>query len=212
MGLLMLTMAWAQQNNSPVPGATPSCPSNGCFVNQQTLLGFEASNNCVIDTTCSESPEDAVKNNGDLAYLAKTIYGEARGQNYTSKIAVGWVVKNRLSSGRWGNTYGSVVTSRFQFTEWSQTLDPNGYYAINHPSGSAWSDSMRAAQEVYCNSSTGNPLPGAMWYWSPKAQLLLHNKYPAIYPYPPRWVNQNYLVPNPPGVSNENFLFYYRTN
>jgi len=76
----------------------------------------------------------------DVIYLAKTLYGESRGQNRQSKEAVAWVIRNRVESGLWGKTYKSVVTARNQFTCWSSKIDPGNYAAIQNPSGPAWDE------------------------------------------------------------------------
>jgi hypothetical protein len=45
--------------------------------------------------------------------------------------------------------------------------------------------------------------------YSPKAQRHLHKKYPAIYPSVPSFLTPEVIeVPNPPGVSDEDFKFY----
>ena len=63
----------------------------------------------------------------DWAYLALTIYGEARGETTEGKQAVGSVMINRVHDGRWGSTIREVVTQSklnaagrtvFQFSCW----------------------------------------------------------------------------------------------
>ncbi len=141
-------------------------------------------------------------------YLARTIYGEARGQSYESKIAVGWIIRNRLATGRWGDTYKSVVTAHLQFTCWSQNIDPHGYAAIHNPVGQVWEDCKRAAREVMAASDDTNPLPGAINYYSPTAQTQLHAVDPDNYPETPKFAIESKRVPNPTGVRNEDYRFY----
>ena len=61
----------------------------------------------------------------DLSALADTIYGEARGELYGGKMAVGCVVRNRVRKpGWWGRDYESVCKKPFQFSCWNDR-DPN---------------------------------------------------------------------------------------
>ena len=40
----------------------------------------------------------------DAQVIALTLYGEARGEGVEGRIAVANVIRNRLTSGRWGET------------------------------------------------------------------------------------------------------------
>ena len=144
----------------------------------------------------------------ELRFLSMTIYGEARGQNYQSKVAVAWVIRNRLNTGRWGDTYKSVVTARLQFTCWAKDIDPNGYEAIHNPVGEPWKDSKQAALEVMLASDSNNVLPGAINYYSPTAQANLHKSKPSLYPAIPPFAIPEKRVENPNGVRNEDYQFY----
>lgn len=62
----------------------------------------------------------------DLLTLAKTIWGEARGEPFEGKVAVAWVAINRHESGRWYSapTLADTCTMRGQFSCWNPD-DPN---------------------------------------------------------------------------------------
>lgn len=66
----------------------------------------------------------------DLDTLARTLYGEARGEPELGQIAVAWVVRNRAehpdrAAARWGApSIAGVCQRRFQFTCWNES-DPN---------------------------------------------------------------------------------------
>lgn len=47
-----------------------------------------------------------------------TLYGEARGEPIEGRIAIGTLIRNRLSDGRWGSGYRSVCLARWQFSCW----------------------------------------------------------------------------------------------
>lgn len=67
----------------------------------------------------------------DIDVLARTIYGEARGEPWAGKLAVGWVIKNRAAKqGWWGDTIARVCQKKAQFTCWTAG-DPN-YAKINN--------------------------------------------------------------------------------
>lgn len=69
-------------------------------------------------------------NQQDIDTLARTIYGEARGElikkdgGIKSLHAVGWVVKNRLKKKIYGNSIKDVCQKPWQFSCWNIN-DPN---------------------------------------------------------------------------------------
>lgn len=63
--------------------------------------------------------------NEQVDYIARTLWGEARGEGYTGMQAVANVIMNRVKKGGWyGNTPKSVVTKPYQFSVWLKS-DPN---------------------------------------------------------------------------------------
>lgn len=65
------------------------------------------------------------RNDEDLDVMARTIFGEARGESFDGQIAVGWVIKNRaMKPGWWGHTITEVCRKPFQFSCWNSS-DPN---------------------------------------------------------------------------------------
>lgn len=66
----------------------------------------------------------------DVTILARTIYGEARGESVRGKEAVAAVVMNRFRRARerggywWGDTVGEVCLRPWQFSCWNKD-DPN---------------------------------------------------------------------------------------
>lgn len=59
-----------------------------------------------------------------MEVLARTIYGEARGEPDAGKVAVAWVVLNRAADPRWPDTVAGVCLQRAQFSCWNDR-DPN---------------------------------------------------------------------------------------
>jgi N-acetylmuramoyl-L-alanine amidase len=61
----------------------------------------------------------------DLEVMAKTIWGESRGESYLGQIGVGYVIKNRVAKpGWWGRDIKSVCLAPYQFSCWNVS-DPN---------------------------------------------------------------------------------------
>ncbi|PCI54072.1 MAG: hypothetical protein COB36_11085 [Alphaproteobacteria bacterium] len=55
----------------------------------------------------------------DQDILARTVWGEARGQGYAGMQAVASVVLNRLKRGGFGNTVAQVCQKPYQFSVWN---------------------------------------------------------------------------------------------
>ena len=61
----------------------------------------------------------------DIDTLARTIYGEARGEPMLGKVAVAHVVLNRVAKRSWyGKTIHGVCRKKWQFSAWNP-IDPN---------------------------------------------------------------------------------------
>lgn len=62
----------------------------------------------------------------DLDIAAKTVWGEARGENVLGRLAVAHVILNRWrhKSGRFGDTISEVCQQKWQFSCWNAN-DPN---------------------------------------------------------------------------------------
>jgi hypothetical protein len=75
------------------------------------------------------TPEEPVDQN-DVDIMARTIFGEARGEADDGKIAVGWVVMNRVAYAQdrggywWGDSIRRVCLKPWQFSCWNSN-DPN---------------------------------------------------------------------------------------
>jgi len=76
-------------------------------------------------------PKSKTGDMDDTEILARTIYGEARGEGIPGMEAVAAVIINRTLRAKrrggtywWGNTVGDVCTRRWQFSCWN-TNDPN---------------------------------------------------------------------------------------
>lgn len=96
------------------------------------------------------------------------VWGEARGADFRSKVAVAWVVKNRKEYPTWwGAGWQNVILKPFQFSCFNQN-DPNRLKLkepLNHDSKQVWEESCVAAFLVY-TSIVEDPTNGADHYYS----------------------------------------------
>ena len=61
----------------------------------------------------------------DLDAAARTVWGEARGEPYDGRVAVAWVIRNRVDNPSWwGRTVKDVCFHPKQFSCWNDD-DPN---------------------------------------------------------------------------------------
>lgn len=66
-----------------------------------------------------------LKNRKEIDVMARTLYGEARGEGYEGLVAVANVILNRsIRPSWWGNDIISVCKKPWQFSCWN-TNDPN---------------------------------------------------------------------------------------
>lgn len=91
-----------------------------------------------------ESPKQPVtitiNKTRELGCLARNIFYEAGVESNKGKMAVAQVTHNRLKSGRWGNTYCSVVYAKRQFS-WTSVRN------IEKPTGPNWQASLDVARQ-----------------------------------------------------------------
>ena len=66
----------------------------------------------------------------DQHALALTLWGEARGEPIDGRIAVASVIRNRLKSNRWGDTYREVCLWPWQFSCWKREGGEQNYHAV----------------------------------------------------------------------------------
>lgn len=106
----------------------------------------------------SPAQHAASRNQQSTQLLAKVIAGEARGEPYLGKVAVGAVMMNRVQSAAFPNTLPGVVYQSLAFESVS-----NGQY-----NRSVDDESMRAAQQVM---NGWDPTNGALYFWNPSKKV-----------------------------------------
>lgn len=110
----------------------------------------------------------------DIDVLARTLWGEARGEGLAGMIAVGWTVRNRVeldlgSDGRpdwWGEGYEGVCRKPWQFSCWNAS-DPNSAYLRGEkPIPPAQYMQAREAAVAVIEGGRPDPTGGATHYYS----------------------------------------------
>lgn len=117
----------------------------------------------------------------DLDILARTIFGEARGQAFEGQLAVAWTVKNRtLRPSRFAPTASQVCLAHKQFSCWNRedptfirmvtvsTPDP-AYVTALAAAGLVLTEQAKdptGGADHYC--TVKSPRPGMIWppFWS----------------------------------------------
>jgi spore germination cell wall hydrolase CwlJ-like protein len=86
----------------------------------------------------------------DMEIMAKTIFGEARGEPEEGQIAVACCILNRFKSGRWyaGKTIAETCQKPWQFSCWNKN-DPNAkkLAALSFPTYSEYFPIIKKAEE-----------------------------------------------------------------
>ena len=112
----------------------------------------------------------------DLDILARTLWGEARGEDLIGQIAVAWTIRNRVFDGKdkswWGEGYAGVCQKPYQFSCWNKN-DPNfGYLSGAKPIPFRELAQARIAADHVIAGTAPDPTGGATHYYSttmPKA-------------------------------------------
>jgi len=125
---------------------------------------FQRDNSLKVDGVFGQSSFDLIPElKADLNYnisrdeiilLARIIHGEARGENFRGKVAVGSVILNRIKSNRFPNTIRDVILQKGQF---SSLMDGQANY---YP-GEEELQAARAALLGY------DPTLGSIFFYNP---------------------------------------------
>ncbi|WP_414705237.1 spore cortex-lytic enzyme [Pseudobacteroides sp.] len=100
------------------------------------------------------STKNNYSNNGDTYLLARLIHGEARGESYTGRVAVGAVILNRTRDGRFPKTIAGVI------------YEPGAFDAVSDGQINLEPDqqSIKAAADAL---NGWDPTYGCVFYWNP---------------------------------------------
>ena len=105
-------------------------------------------------TQATQTSSSGLSREGDVYLLAKAIHGEARGEPYIGKVAVGAVILNRVKHPSFPNTIAGVIYQPLAFTAVADgqiNLEPD-------------KDSIKAARDAI---NGWDPTYGCRYYWNP---------------------------------------------
>lgn len=103
----------------------------------------------------------------EVDVLARTLWGEARGEGFAGMVAVGFTIKNRAARpGWWGKDIISVCQHPWQYSCWN-VKDPNyPYLSGARPIPSAEYVKAREAALAVIAGRQPDPTGGATHYYS----------------------------------------------
>ena len=115
-----------------------------------------------------------VYKNKEIELIAKTIWGEGRGESYEGKVAIGNVIMNRYKisqatrkSDWWGNTIEQIILHPYQFSCHNHN-DPNkSKIALLTSQDSHYRESLKIARGILSGAIKDNTL-GATHYFAYK--------------------------------------------
>lgn len=103
---------------------------------------------------------------GDLEVLARTVFGEARGQEFKGQLAVAWVVRNRAARPqRFAQTIAGVCLQPAQFSCWNRS-DPNFVRLVSVALPDAAYVTALAAAGMVLTDQAPDPTGGADHYYA----------------------------------------------
>jgi spore germination cell wall hydrolase CwlJ-like protein len=99
----------------------------------------------------------------DRDYMIRTIVFEAADESEEGKIAVAYVILNRIKSGGWGDSIKDVVTSPWQFEPWMTRREEMEKLSPDAPS---YKNAAQIADAVLAGQ-VPDPTAGAMYFLNP---------------------------------------------
>ncbi len=96
--------------------------------------------------------------------LARTIWGEARGEGEPGMVAVACTIRNRVSDSRWPGNYPDVCLQPKQFSVWNEG-DPNRARVVKVTTNDPmFAKALSIAAEVMFYRMADDPTYGANHY------------------------------------------------
>jgi N-acetylmuramoyl-L-alanine amidase len=116
----------------------------------------------------------------DRDVLARTLWGEARGEGLAGMVAVAWTIRNRVDDGKdkswWGEGYAGACQKPYQLSCWNRN-DPN-YQFLSGARQIPFRElaQCRIAADQVIGGKVPDPTGGATHYYSTSMSS------------PPKWV------------------------
>jgi spore germination cell wall hydrolase CwlJ-like protein len=116
----------------------------------------------------------------DRDILARTLWGEARGEGLAGQVAVAWTIRNRVNDGRakswWGEGYSGVCLKSWQFSCWNKNDANYSFLSGAKPIPAGEFAQAQKAADLVMSGSVKDPTGGSTHY------------YATTMPKPPTWV------------------------
>ena len=129
---------------------------------REAVIQFQKDNGLTVDGIAGEKTlqklnlnVESNNNSSDVYLLARCIYGEARGEVYLGKVAVGAVILNRVKSANFPNSVSAVI------------YQPGAFDAVADGQINLTPDEecIRAARDAF---GGWDPTNGCLYYYNPK--------------------------------------------
>lgn len=139
-------------------------------IKQDGIVGGTTAKKLGMDLENSKAASsNSLDRSSDEYLLARAIHGEARGEPYVGKVAVGAVVLNRVNEPEFPNTIAGVIYQPLAFTAVADgqiNLEPDA------ESLKAARDALNGWDPTYGCSYYWNPVTStSKWIWSRKVML-----------------------------------------
>ncbi|MEO1643189.1 MAG: cell wall hydrolase, partial [Pseudomonadota bacterium] len=118
----------------------------------------------------------------EIDILARTIWGEARGEDYDGQVAVGIVIRNRVFSDRDADTYRGVVLRRKQFSVWDELDSPGIPQRLRSLTiqDDGFEQALRIAEDIVLQKiSTPRRFVGVLHYLNPDPRFYAGGNLPS---------------------------------
>jgi len=112
-----------------------------------------------------------------LDLMARTILGEAGNQSPEGQLAVGAVIRNRLQSGRWGDTVEDVLFAPKQFEPWETRKEELMGISTEDPK---YKQAYQMSESLM-NGTAEDPTGGATHFLNPEVVRQRSGKTPSWY-------------------------------
>lgn len=189
LALLLLAAAgglyWQASKKPPAKGQ-PSAPATVASATPSATIWYEPGNTVPTGGQVSSGGGllsflgDAISGLGDVVgkistltmpdaesvdYLARTVWGEARGEPEQGQVAVAHVILNRVAHRQWPDTVKGVVTQDGQFDVWAKSYPGYARMLSVDESDANFRMALRIAREALSGQSK-DPTGGAYIYFN----------------------------------------------
>lgn len=160
---------------------------------------------------------EQIKNNDaemseELKLLVTTVYGEAANCSDAGQEAIANVIMNRVNSGEWSE-YDSVteIIQKTGFDAYTRNNSPynvaEDYLNSRDTLNKDIEETISCVVDVYYSLSEDNT-NGCVLYYSPNAQVKLHEVMPSVYDRTPRWDFSRLKEVKVDGAQKDDLKFY----